>query len=493
MPAICCSRGLALIRVYERSGEVSGGRVTDAAIFREYDIRGTYGRNLFDDDAYAIGRAVAYLLSERGGRRIAVGRDGRLSSPALEAALVDGLRDGGLDVLRIGIGPTPMLYYAEASIQEVDGGIHVTGSHNPRDDNGFKIVFGGAALFGAEIGQIGELVMVQVGLGRIASGESVKRGGVEVVDILPAYVARLLEGLLPALAGKAGGLRIGWDAGNGAAGPAIEALTALLPGEHHLLFTQVDGHFPHHHPDPTEEANLADLRDLVAARRLDFGVAFDGDADRLVVVDGGGRAILGDQLLALLAQDLLADCPGAVILGDVKSSQAVFDRIAALGGVPVMGPAGHSLIKSEMKVNGALLAGETTGHIFYKHRFYGFDDALYAAVRLIGALARRGGSLADWLDTLPVCVNTPELRFPVAAERKRAVIEEVAARLAAQGAKVNRLDGLRVSRAEGWWLLRASNTQEMLVARAESGTDEGLAALVAELDGQLAQSGVSRG
>lgn len=460
----------------------------DPAIFREYDIRGTYGRNLSDDDAYAIGRGVAVAFRQRGGQGMAVGRDGRLSSPALEAALVEGLRDGGVDVLRIGIGPTPMLYYAEASMQQVQGGIHVTGSHNPRDDNGFKIVFFGGALFGAEIERIGALAMAQVG-----AGDLVHRGLVETVDVMPAYIARIAQGLLPEWNDIVGAMSIGWDAGNGAAGPAIERLTQLLPGHHHLLFTQIDGHFPNHHPDPTDEANLADLRALVASRHLDFGVAFDGDADRIVVVDGRGRSILGDQLLALLAQDVLVDCPGATILGDVKASQAVYDRISALGGVPTMGPAGHSLIKSEMKVNGAVLAGETTGHIFYKHRFYGFDDALYAAVRLLGALARRGGSLADWLDTLPRCVNTPEWRFPVAAERKRAVIDEVAARLEAQGGQVNRMDGLRVSRDGGWWLLRASNTQEMLVARVESTSQVGLAALVAELDDQLAQSGVVRG
>lgn len=479
--------------------------MSDPRIFREYDIRGTYGRNLFDRDAYLLGRSVAQALGAKGGWRIAVGRDGRLSSPALEAALVAGLRDGGLDVLRIGIGPTPMLYYAEASIEEVDGGIHVTGSHNPADDNGFKIVFFGSALFGREIQQLGRMVAEAgdaVAPGDLAPRGPIQRGAIqhgviENRDMLPAYVARLREGLLPVWEDRAARLRIGWDAGNGAAGPAIEALTALLPGEHHLLFTQVDGHFPHHHPDPTEEENLADLRALVASRQLDFGVAFDGDADRIVAVDARGRAMLGDQLLAFLAEDLLLDCPGATILGDVKASQAVYDRLAALGGVPAVGPAGHSLIKSEMKVNGALLAGETTGHIFYKHRFYGFDDALYAAVRLIAAVARRGdngegGGLAAWLDELPPCHNTPEMRFPVAAERKRAVVEEVAARLEARGAQVNRLDGLRVAREGGWWLLRASNTQEMLVARAESASADGLAALVAELDGELAQSGVRR-
>jgi phosphomannomutase len=302
----------------------------------------------------------------------------------------------------------------------------------------------------------------------------------------------LLEGLNAIRRDEAAGLRIGWDAGNGAAGPAIEALVAQLPGEHHLLFTNIDGHFPHHHPDPTDDVNLTDLRNLVAARRLDFGLAFDGDGDRIVVIDALGRTILGDQLLAILAEDLLRDCPGAPVLADVKASQAVFDRIAALGGRPLTGPAGHSLIKSTMKRTGAMLAGETTGHIFYAHRYYGFDDALYAAVRLMAAVVRLGRSVTELHDLLPVMFNTPELRFAVDPRRKWAVVDEVAARLAAAGATVDATDGLRVARDGGWWLLRASNTQDMLVARAESGSAGGVTALMAEIDAQLAASGVSR-
>ncbi|RVU04701.1 phosphomannomutase/phosphoglucomutase [Novosphingobium umbonatum] len=461
----------------------------DPVLFRAYDIRGTYGQTLFDRDAYAIGRAAALMLRENGGRCMAVGRDGRLSSPALEAALVQGLRHGGVEVLRIGLGPTPMLYFAEASMPQADGGIQVTGSHNPRDDNGFKIVMGGAALYGAQIARLGALAAV-VGEGLIEACATD-----HAIDIGDAYADRLLEafaGLGEVERERLAAMRIGWDAGNGAAGPVLEALAAHLPGEHHLIYTTVDGHFPHHHPDPSLPENLTDLTALVAAKRLDFGVAFDGDGDRIVVVDGQGRAIMGDQLLAMLAQDLLIDRPGALILGDVKSSQAAFDAIEAAGGRVAMGAAGHSLIKSTMKQDGALLAGETTGHIFYADRFYGFDDALYAALRFMAALARRGGSVADWFDTLPRSLSTPELRFAVEGARKLAVVAEVAARLAAEGARVNTVDGLRVMRDGGWWLLRASNTQEMLTARAESATPEGLAALVAELDAQLALSGVLR-
>ena len=419
---------------------------------------------------------------------MAVGRDGRLSSPVLEAALVRGLQAGGVDVVRIGLGPTPMLYFAEASMQDVDGGIQVTGSHNPPDDNGFKIVIQGRALFGEAITQIGLLAS---GIGEEnALGQ---HGFCEDREILGAYGAHLIAGLDPLWREQAAKLRIGWDAGNGAAGPALEALVACLPGEHIALFTEVDGHFPHHHPDPSLPENLTDLQALVAARRLDFGLALDGDGDRLVVVDGLGRGILGDQLLAILAQDLLLDHPGALILADVKSSQMVFDRIAALGGVGQMAPAGHSLIKSAMKQTGAILAGETTGHIFYAGQSYGFDDALYAAVRLIAAVARAGRSVAQMLDDLPRRVNTPELRFAVDAARKRAVVAEVAARLAAEGAAVDSTDGLRVTREGGWWLLRASNTQEMLTARAEAADEAGLAVLLAEVDAQLALSGVSRG
>lgn len=494
------------------------------SILREYDIRGVVGQTLFVEDARAIGRCFATILraavslagisgagvvqpntrasgiSQSGAGLqaaqrpcVAVGYDGRLSSRQLEAALVAGLTECGVDVVRIGLGPTPMLYYAEASAKDVQGGIQITGSHNPADHNGFKIVMGGLPFFGVAIKNLGRLA----GEGGWLKGGEIGRGGIcEDRELLGPYIDRLTAGL-DGLTGEArerlATMRIGWDAGNGAAGPAIEALTKRLPGEHHLLFTEVDGHFPNHHPDPTVEANLADLQALVAARRLDFGVAFDGDGDRIGAIDAKGRILSGDQLLMLFAQDLLIDVPGAKIVADIKASQALFDHVAALGGQPVMWKSGHSQIKAKMKEIGAAMGGEVSGHVFFAHKYYGFDDALYGAVRLMAALARDGRSLAQWRDAMPVMVNTPELRFAVDETRKFAVVDEVKARLMAEGADMCDIDGVRVARADGWWLLRASNTQDVLVARAEAADAAGLARLMAQVDSQLAASGLSRG
>jgi phosphomannomutase len=436
------------------------------------------------DDARAIGRAYAARLQRAGGGKVAVSYDGRLSSPMLEAALVEALLEAGVDVVRLGLSATPMLYFAEASAEDVQGGVQVTGSHNPRDHNGFKIVLRGLPFFGADIRGLADIALPE------AAGQ--RCGVVEVREVLPAYIDRLLEvveGIDHALLAR---LRIGWDAGNGAAGPALEALVARLPGEHHVLFAEVNGHFPNHHPDPTVAENLADLRALVAAKKLDFGVAFDGDGDRIGVVDGLGRIIAGDQLLMIYAEDMLRRRPGAMVIADVKASQAVFDRVAELGGQPLMWKTGHSLIKSKMKETGAPLGGEMTGHVFFADDYYGFDDALYAALRLIAATVRLGKSVTELRSALPVMINTPELRFPVAERRKFAVIEEVTARLSGSEAKVNAIDGVRVTTPDGWWLLRASNTENGLTARAESRDEAGLARLLGQLDGQLAESGVSR-
>jgi phosphomannomutase len=445
---------------------------------REYDIRGIVGKTLGPDDAYAIGRGFGSLVRDAGGDKVAVGRDGRESSPLLEDAVVRGLGDSGVDAVRIGLGPTPMLYYAEA-VLDVGGGIMITGSHNPPDYNGFKMVLGHRAFFGEDIQKLGR--MAAAGDWREGSGS------VGDVDIIDRYVDRLVQGF------DGAPFRIAWDAGNGAAGPALEKLAAKLPGEHHLLYTEVDSRFPNHHPDPTEEANLADLKALVAAKGLDFGIAFDGDGDRIGAIDGEGRVVWGDQLLAILAEPVLADVPGATIIADVKASQALYDRIAELGGAPLMWKTGHSLIKSKMKETGAPLAGEMSGHIFFAHDYYGYDDALYAAVRLIRAVTALGGSLTALKSAMPAVVNTPELRFQVDESRKFAVVDEVLERLAASGAAVNRTDGARVNTADGWWLLRASNTQDVLVARAEAKDQAGLDRLVDQIDEQLALSGIARG
>ncbi len=457
----------------------------DATVLREYDIRGIIGETLGEADAYAIGRGFATLLGADGGRTIAVGYDGRTSSPMLEAALVKGINEAGLDAVRVGMGPTPMLYYAEASMEDVQGGIQITGSHNPANYNGFKMVFRGLPFFGQDIQKLGRIA---------AEGAwAVGSGGYQSREILGQYVDRLVEGLAGLDPAKLANLAIGWDAGNGAAGPALELLVKKLPGRHFTLFTDVDGNFPNHHPDPTEEKNLADLKELVARERLDFGIAFDGDGDRIGAIDGQGRVIWGDQLLMIYAEDLLKMEPGATIIADVKASKALFEKVSQLGGHPVMWKTGHSLIKSKMKETGAPLAGEMSGHVFFAHQYYGFDDALYAAVRLIAASARLGKSVTELRSEMPPLVNTPELRFQVDESRKFAVVDEVKARLAASGADVNDIDGVRVTTPDGWWLLRASNTQDVLVARAESNDQAGLDRLLADVDAQLAASGLERG
>ena len=456
-----------------------------STVLREYDIRGIIGETLGADDARAIGRSFGTLMRRAGGKLVAVGYDGRVSSPMLEHALVEGLTSTGCDVRRVGMGPTPMLYYAEASAEEVDGGIQITGSHNPANYNGFKMVFQGRPFFGADIVKLGEMA---------AQGDWTDgTGSVETLEVLDAYVDRMLTSLDGIEPEKLAALRVGWDAGNGAAGPALEALVAKLPGEHHLLYTEVDGNFPHHHPDPTVPENLADLQSLVAEKSLDFGVAFDGDGDRIGAIDGEGRIIWGDQLLMIYAEDLLRDRPNSTIIADVKASRALFDRVAELGGKPLMWKTGHSLIKSKMKETSSPLAGEMSGHVFFADTYYGYDDALYAGLRLIAAAARLGKSVTQLRSDMPQMLNTPEMRFQVEESRKFAAIEEVKQRLSGTDAQVNDTDGVRVTNDDGWWLLRASNTQDVLVARAESFTEEGLERLMGQIDDQLAASGLERG
>ena len=454
------------------------GHRFDPTILREYDIRGIVGKTLSSADAQAIGRAYALTLVAAGSLRIAVGYDGRLTSPELEAALVDGLVTEGADVVRIGRGPTPMLYYA-ASTLGVDGGIMVTGSHNPPDHNGFKFVAQGKPFYGAAIQRLGEIA-----LGFGAPNRS--HGRVTKYAIHNDNVERLArdyDGARP--------LTVAWDVGNGATGEVVQELTARLPGRHILLNETIDGTFPAHHPDPTIPENLVQLQQAVARERCDLGVAFDGDGDRIGVVDGRGRILWGDQLMVVLARDVLARHPGAPIIADVKASQVLFDEIARMGGCPVMAATGHSLIKAKLAETGAPLAGEMSGHIFFADGYYGFDDAVYVAVRLLGVLSRSQQSLAQIGDRLPAVVNTPELRFPCDEARKFEVVHEVRERLREGGVEITDIDGVRVRTADGWWLLRASNTQAVLVARAESATVDGLVRLKGVLAAELAASGVA--
>ncbi len=449
----------------------------DPTILREYDVRGIVGQTLSIADAQSLGRAFGTRVRRAGGSTVCIGYDGRLSSPEIEAAVVQGLTACGLEVMRIGLGPTPMLYFAVYNL-EADAGIMITGSHNPPDYNGFKMMLGKASFFGEDIQDLGRIAAVgdfETGAGR--SREQ---------SVFDDYVARLVQGF----EGGAKGLKVAWDAGNGAAGAVMAAAAARLPGEHILLNETIDGTFPAHHPDPTVPKNLEQLKACVLDNACDFGIAFDGDGDRIGVIDEKGRILWGDQLMILYGRDVLSRRPGATIIADVKSSQILFDDLARAGGTPIMWKTGHSLIKAKMAETGAILAGEVSGHIFFADRYFGFDDAPYAAIRLIELLSRSTESLAAFRDSLPQVINTPEIRFPCPEARKRPAIEEVRARLEAKQADVNGIDGVRVRTQDGWWLLRASNTQDVLVARCESSDAEGLKRLIAALTEQILASGL---
>jgi phosphomannomutase len=450
-------------------------------ILREYDIRGTVGKNLTPADALALGRAFGSMVAHKGGKHIMVGYDGRTHSPAFEAALVEGLVSTGMQVQRIGLGPTPMLYFSTYHAK-ADAGIMVTGSHNPPDQNGFKMLLskhlpGGGPVYGEQIKELAAIA---------AKGDFVAgTGAAQSLNIMPNYIQRLLQDFQ----GKA--LKVVWDIGNGAAGDVVRELVKQLPGEHHLLFADIDGRFPNHHPDPTVPENLVDLQQAVASHGADLGVAFDGDADRIGAVDGKGRIVAGDQLLAIYASEVLRTHPGATIIADVKASQSLFDAVAKMGGKPLMWKTGHSLIKVKMAETKSPLAGEMSGHIFFADKFYGFDDAIYCAIRLLNIVGQSAKSLADWRDELPATINTPEIRFDVEEVRKFQIIEEVKTRLRQQAANVNDTDGVRVQTGDGWWLLRASNTQAVLVARAEAAHAKGLANLKTAISEQLVASGIT--
>ncbi|WP_421997990.1 phosphoglucomutase/phosphomannomutase PgmG [Reyranella sp.] len=450
----------------------------DPTILREYDIRGIVGKQVHAADARAIGRSFGTIVRRKGGKRVALGYDGRLSSPELAAACIEGLTAAGVDVLDIGLAATPMLYFAVYHL-DADGGIQITGSHNPPDYNGFKMMLGKKSFFGEEIQKLGAMA----GKGDWESGQ----GKTEKKDVLADYAARLLRDV--DLGDRK--LKVAWDTGNGAVGVSIRAVVDRLPGEHFVLNEKVDGTFPAHHPDPTVPANLQQLIAEVKKRGCDLGIAFDGDGDRIGAVDGQGRVLWGDQLLVLWARDVLKKKPGATIIADVKASQVLFDEIAKAGGKPMMFKTGHSLIKSKMAEIGSPLAGEMSGHVFFADTFYGFDDALYCALRLLNIVAHAGESLAAMRDGLPQPVNTPELRFDCPDERKFAVVHEVKARLEKAGATFSGIDGVRVTTPDGWWLLRASNTQPVLVARCEGPDQAALDRLMADLKAALSASGVS--
>lgn len=440
---------------------MSETHIFDPSILREYDIRGVVGETLNEKDAYFLGRAYGTFVRNRGGARVCLGYDGRHSSPALCEALQKGLVDTGLHVQNIGLGPSPMLYFAVKSTG-ADAGIMITGSHNPSAYNGFKMLLQDAPVYGALIQELG-----QIAASGIFQNEP---GRIETLDLQEPYVDRVFSdytGDRP--------LTVAWDAGNGAAGDVLRRLTEKLPGEHIVLYGDIDGDFPNHHPDPTVDKNLKDLQKTVLEHGCDLGIAFDGDGDRIGVVDERGTILRCDVLMALYAAEILSAKPGVPIIGDIKCSQVMFDEIARLGGQPVMWKTGHSLVKAKMAELNAPLAGELSGHIFFADKYYGYDDALYCAVRLLNLVAAADGGLSSLTAHLPVLHNTPEVRFDVDEAEKFALVDRVYKNLQGQdGLNLSDIDGVRVATDDGWWLLRASNTQNALVTRAESDTADGL-------------------
>ncbi len=442
-------------------------------IFREYDIRGVYGKDLDEKTARDVGWAYGKILvdgHDKDGLAVAVGRDCRVSSPALMDALIDGLSAWGIEVLDIGLAPTPLLYFSLFSMS-VDGGIMITASHNPPEYNGFKVCVGTDTIFGESIQRLYRLAKDAPAPGPVTHR-------ITPTDVAGPYTDYMLKNVGPLGDTRSGGaIRCVVDSGNGTAGPVAPGLFARLGIVVHELFSEPDGSFPNHHPDPTDEVNLVDLIEKVIETNADVGIAFDGDTDRIGVVDGEGRVVRGDQLLLILAEDVIAANPGATVIGEVKCSRVMYDGIARLGGNPVMWKTGHSLIKQKMKQTGALLAGEMSGHIFFKHRYFGYDDAIYAALRLMEIMAKspaeNGRRLTEIVDRLPRMVNTPEIRMACGESVKFRIIDEIKKNLG-DGYRYHDIDGVRIEFPDGWGLIRASNTQPALILRFEADSQKRL-------------------
>jgi phosphomannomutase/phosphoglucomutase len=438
------------------------GDQLNPTIFREYDIRGIADRDFDAGFACLLGQTFGTLALEHGATRVSVGRDCRLTSDGYAAALIDGLLSTGLGVVELGVVTTPLVYFSIFH-WGLDGGIQITGSHNPSDYNGFKVCLGREALHGDRIQDLRR---------RLEAGDFRQGVGVhERKPIIPEYQDYVVDNVGP----LARPIRVVVDAGNGTAGPVVPAIYRRLGAEVTELFTDMDGRFPNHHPDPTVEENMTHLIRAVAAERAELGIAFDGDADRIGVVDGHGRIVWGDELLVLYSRDVLIRNPGGTIVSEVKCSQRLYDDIARRGGNGIMWKAGHSLLKAKMKETGALLGGEMSGHIFFKERYFGFDDAIYAGARLLEICSRTGRTVAELLADLPPSVTTPEIRVDCPDGVKFAVAERVREHFRASGNEIIDVDGVRVKFPRGWGLLRASNTQPVLVMRFEAQTRHELA------------------
>jgi phosphomannomutase/phosphoglucomutase len=443
----------------------------DPKTFREYDIRGIVGSQILEADVTRLGRAFGTYAARRGKRRVSVGRDVRPSSEAFRTALLQGLLETGLEVTDLGVCPTPVFYFSLRHLP-LEGGMMITASHNPPEYNGFKICSGPDTIFGAEIQEL-QSIMEQ---GDFVSG----RGRLEFADVITPYRDYILKTIRLERP-----LRIGLDAGNAVGGPVALPLLRALGCEVHDLYCEPDGTFPNHEPDPTVLENLRDLTALVRRESLDVGIAYDGDCDRIGVVDEQGRVVFGDRLLIVFARDILSRQPGATFVSEVKCSQTLYDDIRKRGGTAIMWKAGHSLIKSKLREVNAVLAGEMSGHMFFAERYFGYDDAIYASCRLLEILARTGKTIGQHLKGVPETVATPEIRVECADEIKFALVEKIREHLRSRYRVID-VDGVRVVFDRGWGLVRASNTQPALVLRFEAETEQALGEYRKAVEGVVA-------
>ena len=430
-------------------------------IFREYDIRGIADKDLTDSTVDSIAGSLGYLFTERGVKKISIGRDCRESSPRIHSHLVEGILKSGIEVVDIGLVPTPLLYFSTFHLK-LAGGIMITGSHNPPDQNGFKVCLGKGTLHGEDI----QLVKKFALNGQVHKGT----GNMSTANVLPAYLETVLKSIPP----KLQGIIVAVDSGNGMGGIVAPLLYRKLGCEVIELHSQPDRKFPNHHPDPTLPENLKDLIEAVKKSNAQVGIAFDGDADRIGVVGPTGRIFFGDELLALYSRQILRHHPGATIISEVKASHRFYQDVEKHGGEAIMWKTGHSLIKAKMQETGALLAGEMSGHMFFNDRYFGYDDAVYAGARLLEILSQEKKSPEELLADLPPSVSTPEIRVDCSDETKFQVVEEARKKLISMGLKVISIDGARVEFEDGWGLVRASNTQAVLVFRFEASDEKRL-------------------
>lgn len=445
-----------------------GGHMYQSVIFREYDIRGVYNQEFDNDFAYNLGRSFASYLHKRLSKndlKISIGQDARLSCPAICKSLTQGLIESGVNVVQLGLVTTPVCYFSTFEVPGIDGAIQITGSHNPPEYNGFKISFGKSTIFGEEIQKL-RIIMENSDYleGRAPGAES-------TLDIFPQYYARYKKEF-----GQIKPVKIILDCGNGAAGSVARGLFNAVGLDPVILFEKPDGTFPNHHPDPTVEKNLKHLQAEVLKTGAICGIGFDGDADRIGVVDHTGKMLYGDELMVIIARSILEVTKGSKIIGDVKCSDRLYDDVTKHGGIPIMWKTGHSLVKEKIKVEKSPFGGEMSGHIFFADRNYGYDDAPYAALRLVEILSKTGKTIPQLLEGLPSAFNTPEIRIDTTEEKKLLIVEKMKEAFSKGGDfKINLTDGIRISFPYGWALCRSSNTQPVLVLRYESNTQEGLA------------------